>query len=61
MNNSNNPFNVKLEDVIITKFNGSDRMSIMPQVIEFVLYQSIFSPIIKADIVFADAIGLMNN
>lgn len=56
-----NPFNVKLENVTISKFNGADAMSIMPQVIEFTLYQSVFQPIIKADLVMSDFIGLMNN
>ena len=61
MNNSSNPFNAKLEQVIITKFNGSDRMSIMPQIAEFTLHQSIFSTMLKADMVVIDGIGLMNN
>jgi hypothetical protein len=61
MNKSNNPFNVRLEKVIITKFNGTDRMDITPQIQEFTLHQSIFSPVIKADMVLSDLIGLMNN
>jgi len=61
MNNSNNPFNAKLEQVAITKFNGTDKMSIMPQVAEFTLHQSIFSPIMKADMAIIDGIGLMDN
>jgi hypothetical protein len=61
MNSSSNPFNVTLQDVIIRKFIGTDKMSVMPQVAEFVLYQSIFSSMLKADIVFNDTIGLMNN
>ena len=61
MNSSNNPFNAKLEEVAITKFNGTDKISIMPQVAEFTLHQSIFSPIMKADMVIVDGIGLMDN
>lgn len=61
MNRSNNPFNAKLEQVIVTKFNGTDKLSIMPQVAEFTLHQSIFSPILKADLVIVDGIGLMDN
>ena len=61
MNNSSNPFNAKLEAVAITKFNGTDKMSIMPQVAEFTLHQSIFSPILKADMAIIDGIGLMDN
>lgn len=56
-----NPFNLKYEEVVISKFNGSDRMNVTPQVLEVVLYQSIFQSLIKADIVFNDYIGLMNN
>lgn len=58
---NNNPFNVKLIDVVITKFNNTDRMSIMPQVVEFVLFQSIFSPVLKAQLAILDGINLLNN
>lgn len=56
-----NPFNVQLRDVTIRKFNGTDYMSIMPQVVEFTLYQSVFENTIKADLVINDTIGLMEN
>jgi hypothetical protein len=61
MNNNTNPFNVKFEQVFMTKFSGQDRMNITPQVMEFTLYQTIFDNLIKADMVIGDAIGLMNN
>ena len=56
-----NPFNVQLRDVTIRKFNNTDPMSIMPQVVEFTLYQSVFENTIKADLVVNDLIGLMEN
>ena len=61
MNNNTNPFNVKFEQVLMTKFNGQDKMNITPQVMEFTLYQTIFDSLIKADMVIGDGIGLMNN
>ena len=61
MTAKNNPFNVQLRDVAIRKFNGTDYMSIMPQVAEFTLYQSVFENTIKADLVINDFIGLMEN
>ena len=61
MSDNYNPYVVKLEEVFMTKFNLTDRLNIMPQVLEFVLHQSIFSPVIKATLVINDSIGLMNN
>ena len=60
MNNSN-PFNTAIKDVTITKFNGSETLSIMPQVVEFILYQSIFSPTLKASLIINDFVNLLNN
>lgn len=56
-----NPFGVILRDVRIKKFDGSYEMSIRPQVAEFVLYQSIFSPILKGNLAIYDAVNLLNN
>lgn len=56
-----NPYRVTVEDVVIKKFGGAEPMSIFPQFVEFVLYQSIFSPILKAQLVVYDAINLLNN
>ena len=33
----------------------------MPQVVEFILYQSIFSPILKASLIINDFVNLLNN
>ena len=56
-----NPFNAKIEDIVIRKFNGSQNMSIMPQVAELVIYQSIFAPIIKAQLLIQDYVNLLDN
>ncbi len=56
-----NPYRVTVEDVVIKKFGGGEPMSIFPQFVEFVLYQSIFSPILKAQLVIYDAINLLNS
>lgn len=55
-----NPYRVTVEDIVIKKFGGGDPMSIFPQFVEFVLYQSVFSPILKAQIVIHDVINLLN-
>lgn len=56
-----NPFGVTIKDVVIKKFGGGEPMSIKPQVIEFVLYQSIFSPTLKGNLAIYDAVNLLNN
>ena len=61
MQTNKNPFNVRFNSITITKFNGSDKLDITPQVVEFTLYQSIFTPLLRADMVLSDFIGLMNN
>lgn len=61
MQSNKNPFNVKFLSIVITKFNGTDKLDITPQVLEFTLFQSIFSPLLRADMALSDYIGLMNN
>ena len=56
-----NPNIVRLDQAFLTKYNGTDRQNIMPQIVEFVLYQSIFQTLLRADIVISDFVGLMNN
>ena len=56
-----NPYGVTVEDIVIKKFGGGEPMSIYPQFVEFVLYQSVFSPILKAQLVVYDVINLLNN
>lgn len=56
-----NPFGVTIDNIMMTKFGGTEPMSIMGQMVEFTLYQSVFSPILKAHLVMYDAVGLLNN
>jgi hypothetical protein len=56
-----NPLQIKIEDITITKFNGKDTMSILPQFVEFVLYQSIFEPALRAEMLINDQVGLFDN
>lgn len=61
MTDSPNPFTARVLDIQMTKFNGSDPMGIMPQVMELNIYQSVFSPIIKAELVLNDLINIPGN
>ncbi|CAB5221327.1 hypothetical protein UFOVP245_127 [uncultured Caudovirales phage] len=56
-----NPLEIKITDISIQKFNGSDKMSLLPQFIEISIYQSIFEPAIKAEMLVNDQIGLFTN
>ena len=56
-----NPFQVEIDDVTIEKFDGSDRLSILPQFVEISIYQSIFTPFIRAELLIYDPIGLIVN
>jgi hypothetical protein len=56
-----NPLEIKITDITLEKFYGKDRMSIMPQFVEAVFYQSIFEPFIRVDLLVNDQIGLFVN
>jgi hypothetical protein len=56
-----NPLEIKIKDISIEKFNGTDKLSIMPQFVELSVYQSIFEPVMKAEMLFNDSIGLFVN
>ena len=56
-----NPLELKIVDIKIKKFTGNDEMSIMPQFIELTIFQSIFEPVIKAQMLINDNIGLFVN
>jgi hypothetical protein len=58
---SNNPFSARILDIQMTKFNNTDKMSILPQVIELVVYQSVFSPIMRATLAIHDLVNLIGN
>lgn len=57
----NNPNSAQIQSIRMMKFDKSSPINLMPQYIECVIYQSIFSNILKADLLLSDFIGLMNN
>lgn len=58
---SANPFEISLQQVTIEKFDGSDRMSLLPQFAEINIFQSVFSPLMRAELLVYDPIGLFVN
>lgn len=56
-----NPLKLTIEEISIQKFNGNDSMSLMAQFVEVSIFQSIFEPAIKAEILINDPIGLFVN
>ena len=56
-----NPLKVTISDFTIEKFGGKDKMSLMPQFVEIVVYQSLFEPSISAEATINDQIGLFTN
>lgn len=56
-----NPYLVGIDEISMTKFDGRDQMSIKPQVVEVVIYQSIFSPTLKVTLLLNDYVNLLNN
>ena len=55
------PFSARILAVQMTKYNGADVMSIMPQVVEILIYQSVFSPIMRATLAVHDLVNLIGN
>ena len=56
-----NPLQINISDISIEKFNFTDKMSLLPQFVEISIYQSIFEPCIKAEMLVNDQIGLFTN
>lgn len=56
-----NPLKLTIEEITIQKFNGQDKMSLMAQFVEASIFQSIFEPALKAEILINDQIGLFVN
>lgn len=56
-----NPLNIKISNITIEKFNFTDKISLLPQFVEISIYQSIFEPCIKAEMLINDQIGLFTN
>lgn len=56
-----NPLEINLTEITITKFDGTDKLDLMPQFVELVVYQSIFEPVMRAELLINDNIGLFVN
>ena len=56
-----NPLQIQIFDVRIQKFNKTDPMSIFPQFVELAFYQSLFEPVMKAELLLNDKIGMFTN
>ena len=56
-----NPLRITVSDIEIEKFNKRDKMSLLPQFMELTIYQSMFEPTIKAEMLINDPIGLFVN
>lgn len=56
-----NPLEIKVTSVWIEKFNFTDKQNLLPQFVELSIYQSIFEPTIKAEMLINDNIGLFAN
>jgi hypothetical protein len=56
-----NPYLVNVVEVGMKKFGGGDAMNITPQVVEVVVYQSIFSNTLRVTLLMNDYINLLNN
>jgi len=53
-----NPLDINILDIRLLKYDGSEYISLLSQFVEISIYQSIFSPLMKATITIADFIGL---
>lgn len=56
-----NPLEIQITKITMQKFNGNDKMELMPQFVELSVYQSIFEPVMKAELLLNDNIGLFVN
>jgi len=56
-----NPLEIKITSVWIEKFNFTDKQNLLPQFVELSIYQSIFEPTIKAEMLINDNIGMFSN
>lgn len=56
-----NPLGITITNIEIEKFNKRDKMSLKPQFMELTIYQSMFEPAIKAEMLVNDQIGLFVN
>lgn len=56
-----NPLDLRINDIQLIKYNGADPVSILAQAIELNIYQSLFTPLMKATLLLGDFIGLYTN
>ena len=56
-----NPLEIQITNITMKKFNGTDSMKLLPQFVELSVYQSIFEPVMKAELLLNDNIGLFVN
>lgn len=56
-----NPLELSIVDIFIQKFDGTDKQSIKSQFVELLVFQSMFEPTIKAELLVNDGIGLFFN
>jgi hypothetical protein len=56
-----NPLEIQITNITMQKFNGNDKMKLLPQFVELSVYQSIFEPVMKAELLLNDNIGLFVN
>ena len=55
-----NPFYLDIDSIELKKMNG-EKINILPQVLEFSIFQSLFSPLLRAELSLYDAINLHVN
>lgn len=60
-----NPLAIKIENIMMHKFSTGDsvkdEINLLPQFVELSIYQSVFEPVIKAEMLVNDNIGLFVN
>lgn len=61
LQNVDKPFTISLTKVTLTKFSGGQNINLLPQLVEVNIYQSLFEPVLQADILINDAIGILEN
>ena len=44
------PYSAEIKSILLTSFDGSRQLNILPQMVEFTLYESIFNPLMKAEL-----------
>lgn len=55
------PYSAEIKSIMLMSFDGSHHLDIFPQMLELTIYESIFSPLIKAELTLNDEIGLFVN